>query len=141
MTLPLYRPWKSSETEIIVELDSSWKSQYREFEFTSLRHVVSTADKFCYLVREIREKCRIFAKTRARMLSYRCGICEKGRVFAIFSQPIASWQRPWDTGARPLASRSRVSLRSCEVLCHHSRFLPFVAVNFGLARSAHGVPG
>ena len=45
MTLPLYRRWKSSETEIIVELDSSWKSQYREFESTSLRQLVSTAEK------------------------------------------------------------------------------------------------
>jgi hypothetical protein len=40
MTLPLYRRWKSSETEIIVELNSSWKSQYGEFEFTSLRQTV-----------------------------------------------------------------------------------------------------
>jgi hypothetical protein len=34
---------------------------YPEFEFTSLRHVVSTAEKFCYLVRKIRENGRTFA--------------------------------------------------------------------------------
>ena len=34
---------------------------YQEFESTSLRHVVSTAEKVCYLVREIREKGRFFA--------------------------------------------------------------------------------
>ena len=53
MTLPLYRCWKSSETETIVDLDSSWKSQYREFQFTSLRHVVSTAGKLCHATAEI----------------------------------------------------------------------------------------
>jgi hypothetical protein len=40
MTLPLCRRWKSSETEIIVELDARWKPQYPEFEFTSLRQTV-----------------------------------------------------------------------------------------------------
>jgi hypothetical protein len=34
---------------------------YLEFEFTSLRHAVSTAEIFCYLVREIRLKGWIFA--------------------------------------------------------------------------------
>jgi hypothetical protein len=34
---------------------------YPEFEFTCLRHAVSTAEIFCYLVREIRMKGRIFA--------------------------------------------------------------------------------
>src|ERR1039458_1452083 len=61
MTLPLYRCWKSSETEIVAALDSSWKSQYREFEFTSLRQTVSTAEKPCYVVPEISEKGRVFA--------------------------------------------------------------------------------
>jgi hypothetical protein len=36
------------------------KKEYPGFEFTSLRQQVSTAEKFCYLVREIREKGRIF---------------------------------------------------------------------------------
>src|ERR1017187_1622103 len=61
MTLPLYRRWKSSETEIIVELNSSWKSQYGEFEFTSLRHAVSTAEKSSYVAPEIWGKGRLFA--------------------------------------------------------------------------------
>jgi hypothetical protein len=59
MTLPLYRRWKSSETEIIVELDARWKPQYPEFEFTSLRHVVSTAQKSSYVAPEIWGKGRL----------------------------------------------------------------------------------
>jgi len=55
------RCWKSSETEIVAALDSSWKSQYREFEFTSLRHAVSTAEKLCCIAPEISEKGRRFA--------------------------------------------------------------------------------
>ena len=34
---------------------------YQEFESTSLRHAVSTAEKFCYVAPEIREKGRLFA--------------------------------------------------------------------------------
>jgi hypothetical protein len=34
---------------------------YYEFEFTSLRHVVSIAERFCYVAREIRVKGRRFA--------------------------------------------------------------------------------
>jgi hypothetical protein len=58
MTLPLYRCWKSSETEIVAALDSSWKSQYREFEFTSLRQQVSTAEKPCDFPLKIAENPR-----------------------------------------------------------------------------------
>ena len=58
MTLPLYRCWKSSETEIVAALDSSWKSQYREFEFTSLRQQVSTAEKRCGFPLKIAENPR-----------------------------------------------------------------------------------
>src|ERR1039458_10493605 len=58
MTLPLYRCWKSSETEIVAALDSSWKSQYREFEFTSLRQTVSTAEKPCDFPLKIAENPR-----------------------------------------------------------------------------------
>src|ERR1035441_4252950 len=38
----------------------SISEQYMKFEFTSLRHAVSTAKKFCYGDREIREKGPIF---------------------------------------------------------------------------------
>jgi hypothetical protein len=61
MTLPLCRRWKSSETEIIVELDARWKPQYPEFEFTSLRHAVSTAEKLCCVAPLIGEKRGLFA--------------------------------------------------------------------------------
>jgi hypothetical protein len=36
-----------------------WELQYREFEFTSLRHVVSSAEKLLSFGPEIREKGRI----------------------------------------------------------------------------------
>src|ERR1035441_2173443 len=81
MTLPLYRCWEPSETEIVAALDSSWKSQYREFEFTSLRHAVSTAEKLCFIARKI---------------------SEKGRLFAVFPQPTG----PENMAAEPRRSRS-----------------------------------
>src|ERR1039458_9336599 len=39
----------------------SISEQYMKFEFTSLRHAVSTAEKLCFIAREISEKGRLFA--------------------------------------------------------------------------------
>jgi hypothetical protein len=39
-----------------------WELQYQEFEFTSLRHAVSTAEKLCYVVCEIGGLRAIFGR-------------------------------------------------------------------------------
>jgi hypothetical protein len=73
------------------------RKAYEEFEFLSLRHVASTAEKFCYLVREIRERpavsfCWIPSRDQGLCSTAGYDFAKAGAVFCPPRATISSWR-------------------------------------------------